>query len=190
MLAQSLAPLAAASAHGGGNPLLQITIGPVIWTLIIFLVMLFVLWRWGWGALIGKLDARDVAIRGAIDEAREERDQAAKLLAEHQALLDQTRRESSEMIAEAQQEAKREKQRIVDGAREEYDKILARGREQIAQETRAALSELRRTVADLSLEVASKMIRRTLSGEDQRKMAERFVSELERERGGGDLPSA
>ncbi len=190
MLAQALVVLAAGGGHGGGNPLLRITPGLSIWTLIIFLLLLLVLWRWGWGALVGKLDARDVAIRGAIDEAKSERTEAAKLLTEHQVLLDTTRRESSEMIVEAQQEAKRERQRIVDDAREEYEKVLVRGREQIEQETRAALAELRRSSADLALEVATKVIRRSMKDEDHHRMAEHFVSELEEDQGGGDLPSA
>ena len=188
MLAQLTPLLAAGDAHGGGNPLLQVSPGLAIWTLIIFISLLLVLWRWGWGALIGKLDARDTAIRGAIDEAKAERDEAAKLLAEHQALVDKARRETSEMIAEAQQEAKRERQRIVDDAREEYEKILARGREQIEQETRAALSDVRSTVANLALDVASKVIGRSMTDDDHRRMAEGFVAELERERGRG--PSA
>ncbi|MDQ7088909.1 MAG: F0F1 ATP synthase subunit B [Acidobacteriota bacterium] len=129
---------------------------------MIFLLLLVVLWRWGWGMLIEKLDDRDHAIRGAIDEARSEREQATALLAEHKALLDKTRRETAEMLATAQADAKRERQRILDEARAEYEKILARGREQIEQETRAALAQIRGTVADLALEVAGKVLSRSM----------------------------
>ncbi|MDQ7008582.1 MAG: F0F1 ATP synthase subunit B [Acidobacteriota bacterium] len=179
--------LLAAAGHGGGNPLLKPEPGLAIWSLIIFLLLLVVLWRWGWGMLIEKLDDRDHAIRGAIDEARSEREQATALLAEHKALLDKTRRETAEMLATAQADAKRERQRILDEARAEYEKILARGREQIEQETRAALAQIRGTVADLALEVAGKVLSRSMGDAEHRRLAESFIGELE---GDAGRPSA
>ncbi len=178
-----LALLASAEA-GGGNPLLRVDPGLAIWTLIVFLLLLFVLWKWGWGMMIGKLDARDRAIRGAIEEARTEREQAEKLLADQRALLDQTRRETAAMLQAAQQEAGVERQRIVEQAREEYDRIVERGREQIEQEKRAAVAEVRRVVADLAVGVAGRLIDKNLDTPAQRELAERFVSELEEKKGG------
>ncbi len=183
MFAQVAPLLAAGGGTGEGNPLLRFEPGLAIWTVVVFLLLLIVLWRFGWGTLIGKLDERDQSIRGAIDDASSQREEAAKLLEEQKALLAKSRRETSDLLAEAQSDAKAERQRILDEARAEYEKILARGRDQIEQETRAALSEIRRTVADLSIDVASEVLRRSVADKDHRDFAERFVAELEKKRG-------
>lgn len=182
-----VALLAAAAPHGaeaaehgaGGNPLLQVNPGLWIWTLLIFFGVLLVLWRWGWGMMIAKLDQRDEAIRGAIDQAQAERREAETYLEQQRALLADARKQASELIAAAQQEASREKQRIVDDARQEYERIVARGRQQIEQETRAALSEVRETIADLSVEVAGRVLGRVIDDPTHRALARQFVSELD-----------
>ncbi|RMG47291.1 MAG: ATP synthase F0 subunit B [Acidobacteria bacterium] len=176
-LAVSMA-LAAAEAGGEGNPLLRVTPGLWLWTVLIFLLLLAVLYRFGWGMLIEKLDQRDRSIRGAIEEARREREEAAKLLAEHERLLAETRRKTAEMVAEAQREAKSERQRILAEARAEYDKTIERGRQQIEQETRAAVAEIRRQAAELAIEVTRRMLPELLDAERHRALAEKFVSEL------------
>jgi len=175
--------LLASSGGGGGNPLLRVDPGLAIWTLIIFLLLLFVLWRYGWGMMIDKLDARDRAIRGSIEEARAERLEAEKLLVEQKALLDQTRRETAAMLQAAQQDAGTERQRLVDQAREEYERIVERGREQIDQEKRAAVAEVRKVVADLAVGVAGRLIDKNLDTAGPRELAEKFVGELERKGG-------
>ncbi|MBP7148285.1 MAG: F0F1 ATP synthase subunit B [Acidobacteria bacterium] len=167
-------------AATGDNPLLRVNPGLWLWTLIVFLVLLAVLYRYGWGMMISALDKRDKAIRGSIEQARHDRDEAQRLLEEHKALLDKGRRESAEMIAAAQKEAGRERARLVQEAREEYERIVARGREQIEQETRGALTQIRSTVADLAVDVASRLLRHNLDEPNQRALAERFVSELEK----------
>lgn len=164
--------------HGEGNPLLRVSPGLWIWTLLVFTGLLIVLYRFGWGKMIDSLDARDKAIRGAIDEARQQHEEAQKLIAEQKALMDKTRHETTSMIAEAEQQAKRERQRIVDEARSESEKIVARGREQIEQEKRAALSEIRRSVADLAVDVSRRMIPEVIDPQTHRSLAERFVQEL------------
>ena len=178
----TMAILASAEA-GGGNPLLRVEPGLAIWTLIVFLGLLFVLWRYGWGMMIDKLDARDRAIRGSIEEARAERLEAEKLLFEQKALLDQTRRETASMLQRAQQEAGAERQRLVEQARDEYERILERGREQIDQEKRAAVAEVRQVVADLAIGVAGRLLDKNLDTAGQRELAEKFVGELERKGG-------
>ncbi len=175
--------------HAAADLLLRPDPGLWIWTLLVFLGVLFILWKWGWGMMLDALDRRDLAIRGAIEEARREREEAERLLAEHRALLEKTRRETAEMLATAQQEAARERQRIVEEARAEYEKILARGREQVAQEAARARAEIRREVADLVLLAASRLLRKTLDDAEHRRLAEEFVAELEGYRG-GDLPRA
>lgn len=181
-------PISAAvvAAGGGASDLLRLEVNLWAWTLVIFFALLIVLWRGGWKVMIAKLDARDEAIRGAIEKAKSERQQAERLLAEQKAALEAARREAAELLQSAQQEGIRERQRIVEGARAEYEKIVERGREQIEQETKLALTRVRQSVADLSLEVAGHLLQRTLDPKTHRELAERFVAELE----GGRKPQA
>lgn len=187
-----LAQLALIAAESGdaGSALVQWKPGLWIWTIGIFLLLLLVLWRFGWGTMISKLDARDQAIRGAIDEARQEREEANKLIEEQKQMLDETRRKTAEMISEAQQDAKRERERILEQAREEAEKKLEDGRRQIEDETRKALADIQGSVAELSLKVAEQLLRRSVSDEDHKALVERAVSQLEERRSGGsELPS-
>ena len=188
MLAQVTPVLASPlAASGGVDDLLRLEVNLWIWTLIIFFVVLVILWRGGWKMMIAKLDARDESIRGAIDKAKKDREESVRLLSEQKAELDKTRREGAEMLQAAQQEAARERQRIIEGARDEYEKIVQRGREQIENETRAALSQVRTTVAELSRDVAGRLLGKTLDQRAHKELAERFVSELEK---GGGTPRA
>ena len=186
MLAQ-VTPVLASPLAAGSDALLKLETNLWIWTLIIFFTLLVILWRGGWKMMITKLDARDEAIRGAIDKAKLDREEAERLLQEQKADLDKTRRETAEMLQAAQQEAARERQRIIDGARDEYEKIVQRGREQIENETGAALAQVRQTVADLSLDVAGRLLGKTLDQQAHKELAERFVTELEE---GGGTPRA
>jgi F-type H+-transporting ATPase subunit b len=181
--------IAAAAAGGGDNPLLRVSPGLWIWTLLIFACLLFVLGRWGWPLLIDKLDARDRSIRGAIEEARAEREEAEKLLKEQRALLEETRRKTTEMLAEAQSAAKLERQRIVAEARNESERIVSRGREQIEQETRNALAQIRSSVAQMAIQVAERLLPRTVDASAHRQLAEQFVNELESRSERGGKPS-
>jgi F-type H+-transporting ATPase subunit b len=132
--------------------------------------------------MIAKLDARDEAIRGAIEKAKRDREEAERYLAEQKKALDDARRETAEMLQSAQQEAQRERQRIVEGARAEYDGIVQRGREQIENETKAALERVRKSIADMALQVAGRLLDRTVDASTHRQLAEDFVAELEKER--------
>jgi F-type H+-transporting ATPase subunit b len=187
-----LAQLALIAAENGdtGSQLVQWKPGLWIWTIGIFLLLLIVLYRFGYGTMLSKLDARDQAIRGAIEEARREREEANKLLEEQKQQLDETRRKTAEMISEAQQDAKRERDRILEEARREADQKLQDGRRQIEDETRRALSDIQDAVADLSLQVAERLLQRSVSDEDHKALVERAISQLEQRRGGGPQVSS
>jgi F-type H+-transporting ATPase subunit b len=165
---------------GAENPLLRVSPGLALWTLIVFVLVFLALRKWGFGPLISKLDARDRAIRGAIEEARKHHEEAEQLLRQQQELLRQARRDSAQMLGAAQEQAERERQRIIAEARAECERVIARGRAQIDQETRAAVTQLRRTTAALALEVAGKLMHRTMDQPAHKELAEQFVKELEK----------
>ena len=187
----SIAVVAAAggaeAGSGGGiaERLLSPDTGLLFWTPAIFIALLIILWRFGWGTMIDKLDERDRAIRGAVEEAGRERSEAQKLLAENKRLLEETRRKTSEMLGEAESAAKVERQRILDEARDESTRIVERGRKQIEQETNNALAQIRGSVVDLAIETTRKLIPRVVDESSHRDLAEQFVRELESEKDDG-----
>jgi F-type H+-transporting ATPase subunit b len=179
-----LAHLGLIAAEGGdaGSLLVRWTPGLWIWTIGVFLLLLLLLHRGGYKTMLSKLDARDQAIRGAIDEARQEREEAHKMLEEQRQMLDETRQKTAQMISEAQQDAKRERDRILDEARQQAQQKLEEGRRQIEDETRKALADIQGAVADLSLQVAERLLQRSVSDDDHKALVERAVSQLEQRR--------
>ena len=148
------------------SPLVQPDPGLFIWTIITFLALLWVLRRYAWGPLLRALDARQETIRKSLDDAEQARlalEQAqqasAKVIAdarvEAQSILAQSR-----SAAEALQEESRQK------ARTEAEALVAAAQRQIQQETARAMQEIRRETVDLSLRIASKLIGKNLTPED------------------------
>ena len=148
------------------NPLVQPDPGLFIWTIITFLALLWALRKYAWGPLLGALDARQETIRKSLDDAEQARlaleraQQASEKVmadarAEAQAILAQSR-----AAAEAFQEDSRQK------ARAEAEALVAAAQRQIQQETARAMQDIRRETVDLSLQIASKLIRKNLTPED------------------------
>ena len=148
------------------NPLVQPDPGLFIWTIITFLSLLWALRKYAWGPLLQALDARQETIRKSLDDAEQARlalEQAqqasekvmADARAEAQSILARSR-----TAAEAFQEDSRQK------ARAEQEALVAAAQRQIQQETARAMQDIRRETVDLSLQIASKLIRKNLTPED------------------------
>src|SRR5512141_3439272 len=105
--------------------------GLTLWTAITFLVLLFVLRRFAWGPIVGMLNEREKTIRDALEEAKRERAQAEKLLAEQKEALAQAQREAAEIARRNQQEVEVLRQELTARARKEADELLHDARRQI-----------------------------------------------------------
>jgi len=154
--------------------------GLMFWTFVTFGFLLFVLGRYAWKPLLGAIEARERSIRESIDQARAERDEAAKLLDEHKALVVQARRERAEAAAEGQRDAERLKGQIVEEGRQQRERLLSQAEAQIAAEMQKARAELRGAVADLSIRVAERLLARNLDDSAQRKLVEDYLDDLDR----------
>lgn len=176
--------LAAGGEAGGGISLITPRFGLMFWTLLTFVLLLFLLKRFAWGPLISAIDAREQSIREDLDQAKTQRDEAATLVEEHKQMIQAARRERAEAVAAGQQDAERIKAEIVEEGRQQREQLLRQAREQIAAETRQAKSELRSTVADLTVQAAEKLLRKNLDGGTQRQLVEDYLADLER-RGDG-----
>jgi F-type H+-transporting ATPase subunit b len=178
LLAASPAPLLAAQESGGGG-LFSVDPGLSVWTIVVFLLVLWVLKRFAWAPILGALDAREAGIRGSIDQATEMRAEAAALLEEHRRQLADARRQAQEIVAESRNAAERLGREIQNKARQEGDRIIERARAEIGREKDAALAEIREEAVELALAAASRLLRERLTDEKDRALVESFLSEIE-----------
>jgi len=177
----SIVPALASSEGGGGaKALMEPHIGTIFWTLITFLVLAFLLGKVAWKPLLGALDAREKSIEDSLDQAKNERDEAQKLLDEHKALIAQAHRERAEALTRAGQEAERLKSGIMDEAREQREKLLAQSREQVEAGLKQARAELQGLAVDLAIQAATKLLEKNVDDASQRKLVEDHLADLER----------
>jgi len=163
----------------GSNPLIQVTPGLMIWTIVCFLIALFVLKRYAFGPIQKLIDERRERIRRALDEADEARDEARTLLEEHRKLIGQARGEAEEILSEARQVAKGMQERVKEETEADRQRRLEETKRQIEAETRRALEAIRSEVADLSLVAAEKVTRKSLDDKDQRRLIDEAIGELD-----------
>jgi F-type H+-transporting ATPase subunit b len=163
----------------GSNPLIQVTPGLMIWTIVCFLIALFVLKRYAFGPIQNLVDERQQRIRRALEEADEARDEARELLEEHRKLIGQARSEAEEILSDARQVGKAMQQRVKEETEVDRQRRLEETKRQIEAETRRALEAIRSEVAELSLVAAEKVARKSLDDKDQRRLIDEAIGELD-----------
>lgn len=168
-------------AEGGGNSLFSINPGLSIWTIVVFLLLLFVLGRFAWGPILGAVDARERRIQEALDAAQRRSDEVRALVAEQKQQLAAARQEAQAIVAEGREAGERVRKDIEERARTEGQAMLERARAEIGREKEAALDALRRESVDLALAVASRLVREKLDTEQDRELAASFIANLKPE---------
>jgi F-type H+-transporting ATPase subunit b len=157
----------------------SINSGLIFWTILVFGVLLVVLWRLGWPALLKSVEERERRIQQQLDEAERARAEAARLLEEHKRTIAAARNEAQEMVAKARAVAEKERETLLAKAREEYEQLLERARKEIGAEKEKAILELRREAVDLSIAAASKLIEAKLDTEANRRLVMEYLVTLE-----------
>jgi F-type H+-transporting ATPase subunit b len=172
-LTMSLLPLAET------NPLIKVSTGLMIWTLICFGITFFVLKRFAFGPIQKAIDDRRERIRRSIEEADRARAEARKLLEEHRALIGQAKQDAEEILSEARRVAESQRERTRKEADEDRQRRLEETKRQIEAETQNALGAIRREVAELALLAAEKVTARSLTGDDHKRLIEDAIRELD-----------
>jgi F-type H+-transporting ATPase subunit b len=161
------------------NPLIQVKPGLMIWTIICFLIALYVLKRYAFGPIQGQIDERRKRIAQAIEEADNARAEARDLLEQHRALIGQAKSESAEILAEARKVSEAQMARVREEAEAERLRRLEDTRKQIDAETVRAIDQIRSEVADLTVEATERVVGKVLDAEDQRRLIDEAISELD-----------
>src|SRR5919201_4634267 len=141
----------------GASPLIQITPGLMIWTLISFAITLFVLWKFAFGPIQAQIDARRERIRQSVDEADRAREEARALLEEHRSLIGQARSDAESILAEARRVADAQRERVREETEADRQRRLEETRRQIEAETARAPEQIRSEEAELTLVPARKV---------------------------------
>lgn len=179
LLAWLLPGVALARQEGGGFINLD-------WSLLVqaanFGLLLFFLWKFLYRPFLAKLDERSQAIKKSLSEARAAQAEAERQREEHRQQLQAAYAEAQSIREAALREAAEEQRRLVEAARAEAARLVETARAEIEQDIRRARQELRTEVADLALAAAERLIRRSLRGEDQKKIVADAIAELERAR--------
>ncbi len=189
LIAVATLPALASEGGGGGASLIQPKFGTVFWTLLTFILLVALLGRFAWKPLLDALEQRENAIRESIEQARQDRAQAEELLAQHEQLLNQARRERAEAVSEGRRDAEGLKAEILEEAKKQREQLLAQTAAQVQAGMRQARSELRQVAADLAIQAAEKLLLQNLDGPTQRKLVEDYLADLEASESSGMMPS-
>jgi len=161
------------------NPLISVTPGLMIWTIICFLIALWVLKRYAFGPIQKLIDDRRDAIRRSVEAADEARDEAQQLLEEHKKLIGEARGQAEAILAEARKTRESMEHRMREETEAERQRRLEETRKEIAAETARALEQIRSEVADLTLEAASRVVGRTLDADRDRELISEAIDGLD-----------
>lgn len=175
-VAATPAPLLAAQEGGG---LFALEPGLMIWTILVFLIVLYALRKWAFGPILGALDAREEGIRSSIEHAAVMRAEAQSLLEEHRRQLADARRESQEIVAQGREAAERLRREIEATAREEGERMLERARQEIERERDQALLQIRQEGVDLALAAASRLLDEKLTADKDRELVRAYLADIE-----------
>ena len=163
----------------GANALIKVTPGLMIWTIVCFLITLFVLKRYAFGPIQKGIDERRERIRASLDEADRAREEARRLLEEHRALIGRAQTDAEEILSEARHVADANERRMREELETDRQRRLEETRKQIDAETRRALEAIRAEVVDLSMLAASKVTRKSLDDADHKRLIDEAVGELD-----------
>jgi F-type H+-transporting ATPase subunit b len=163
----------------GANALIEVVPGLMVWTIVAFLITLYVLKRWAFGPIQKTIDERRERIRQSIEEADRARDEARQLLEEHRALIGQARSEAEGILSEARKIAESQRERLREEIDVDRQRRLEETQRQIEHATAAALGEIRREVASLSLLAAEKITRKSLTDADQKRLIDEALAEID-----------
>ncbi|MFB6466231.1 F0F1 ATP synthase subunit B [Cytobacillus sp. Hz8] len=176
MLTSSLVLGAAEQATHGVN------FGDIIFQLAMFLILLALLKKFAWGPLMGIMKQREEHIANEINEAEQSRLEVKKLLDEQQSILKEARLEAQNLIENAKKQGDVQRDEIIVLARTEAERVKESAKLEIEQQKEKAVAAIRDQVASLSVLIASKVIEKELSVEDQEKLINEYIQEAGEER--------
>jgi len=176
-------PLAAEAAeHGeesGGSFLVSPGLGLMIWTLVLFLITMWVLSKVAFPKIQEALDKRAKTISESIEAAERQRKESDELLAEYRARLSEAREQADDIMARARKSAETAEAEAAASGREKREELVEAAKRDIEAETRRSLDQIRQEVADLTVLATERVTRKSLNPDDQKRLVEEALSEVD-----------
>src|ERR671925_1360381 len=163
----------------GGSFLVSPDVGLMIWTLLVFGLSMYLLGKLAFPRIAEALDRRQKAIEDSIDAAERTRTEAEEILAEYRERLAEARGQADEIVARARKTGEAAENEIIADARTKREELMEQTRRDIEAETRRAIQEIRAEVADLTVMATEKVARKTLTSEDQKRLVDEALAELD-----------
>ena len=168
-----------APAASSGSFLISPNVGLMIWTLLLFGLSMYLLAKLAFPRISAALDKRQQAIEDSIDHSERIRREADEVLAEYRERLKEARQQADEIVSRARRAAETHAHDAQEEAKAKRDQLMEQTRRDIESETRRAIQEIRSEVADLTVMATEKVTRKTLTEDDQRRLVQDALSELD-----------
>jgi F-type H+-transporting ATPase subunit b len=172
-------PLAAEKSESGGSFLVSPGLGLMIWTLVLFLVTMWVLSKVAFPKIQEALDKRARTINESIEAAERQRKESDELLAEYRSRLAEAREQADDIMARARKSAETAEAEAAAAGREKREELVEAAKRDIEAETRRSLDQIRQEVADLTVLATERVTRKSLNPEDQKRLVEEALSEVD-----------
>jgi F-type H+-transporting ATPase subunit b len=169
---------AAAQEHEVLSPFAG-NVGNAVWTLVIFVIVVILLGKFAWGPVLSLLQQREEFIHRSLSDAKRDRDQAEARLKEYAAKLQSAQREAVAILEEARRDGERLREELRGRAKTEADTLIKNAERQIQLETSRALQQIRQEAVDLSVKIASKVLQRNITKEDNEKLIADALKQME-----------
>jgi F-type H+-transporting ATPase subunit b len=180
VLATTVLSLAvSAQEHEGSLSPFAGNVGNAVWTLVIFVLVVILLGKFAWGPVLGLLKQREEFIHKSLSDAKHDRDEAEARLKEYAAKLQSAQREAIGIVEEARRDAERLREELRERARAEADTLIKNAERQVQLETSRAVQQIRKEAADLSVTIASKLLQRNISKEDNERLINDAMKQME-----------
>jgi F-type H+-transporting ATPase subunit b len=171
--------LASEAAEGAPVDLLAPATGVMAWTLVIFLLLLFVLSKYAFKPLFAAVEAREKALEDAIEGAKRDRAETEQVLAQQRAQLEAARNEAQQIIAESRATAEKMRTDLLAQTKQQQEEMIEQARRTIEGEKSAAIADLRKEAVDLAIAGASRVIEQNLDSTGNRQIVESFLASLD-----------
>jgi F-type H+-transporting ATPase subunit b len=172
-------PPALLAADEGGGGLFSINLGLSIWTVVVFLVLVFLLGKFAWGPILASVDARERGIQESLDEAARMRAEAIEVMEEHKRQLADSRRQAQQIIAESREAGEQLRREIEEEARKEGQRTVERAKKEIEREKDAAVVAVRREAVEIAIAAAARIIHERLDAPADRELIGKYLDEVE-----------
>lgn len=176
-LLQEAAHVAPEESSQAGN-LLSPNGGLMFWTLVTFIFVLIILGKLVFPKITASVEAREKALEEAIEGAKRDREEAARVLAEQQRQIEAARQEAQKIIVEGRQMGEKVRAQMIEETHQQQQQMLERARAEIEREKEQAIADLRREAIELAIAGASKVIEKNLDDQANRKIVESFLSSI------------